>query len=88
MNHATLVRMCEAGANLFEIEERSLKRQRPSLRECKHISAGQILEHNVVKSRAGEIDGRAVSETVYDIRMANAIERDCFVLKIGDECTL
>ena len=38
-----------------------------------------------MKSRAGKIDGGAVSETIYDIWMANAIECDCFVLKVRDE---
>src|SRR6185503_6870135 len=41
-----------------------------------------------MKGRSGEIDCRAVSETIYDVRMANAIECDCFVLKVRDERAL
>ena len=41
-----------------------------------------------MKRRAGEIDGGAVAETIYNIRMTNAIERDCFILKVGNERAL
>src|SRR5215207_2940789 len=41
-----------------------------------------------MKRGAGEIDGGAMSKTVYDVRMANAVERDCFVLKVRNERVL
>ena len=45
----------------------------------------EILQHDVVKRRACEIDCGSVSETVDYIGMADAIERYCFVLKVTDE---
>src|SRR5215211_4053289 len=88
MDHATLVCVCESGADLFEIKERFLERQRSRLRKSKQVATRQILEHDVMEGRAREIDGGAVSKTVYNVRMANAIERDRFVLKVGDERAL
>jgi hypothetical protein len=82
MNHAALVRVRETGADLFEIEQNSLQRQRSRFRERKKIAAGKILENDVVKSGAGKIDGSAVSETVYYIWVTDTIERDCLVLKV------
>ena len=38
-----------------------------------------------MKSGAGEIDSGAMSEPVDDVWMANAIERDGFVLKVCDQ---
>src|ERR1041384_117951 len=82
MNHAALVRVRESGANLFEIKQDSLKRQRPRFCECKKVAAGKILENDVMESRSGKIDGGAVSESIYHIWMSNTIERHCFVLKV------
>jgi len=82
MDHAALVCVRKTGADLFQIEQNPLQRQRPSFRECEKIAAGKILENDVMKSRAGQIDGSAMSETVYYIRMSNAIECNGFVLKV------
>src|SRR5689334_22823497 len=82
MNNAALVRVRETGTDLLEIEERTLDGQRTRARQRVHVAAGKILEHDVMKRRAGEIDRCSVSETIDDVRMTNAIERDCFVLKI------
>ncbi len=86
MNDAALVRVREAGANLLEIKERPLNRQRPRPREREHVATRKILEHDVVKRRAREIDCGAVSEPVYYIWMTHAIECNRFILKVGDEC--
>jgi hypothetical protein len=82
MNHTALVRVRETGADLFQVEQDSLQRQRPGFRECKKIAAWKILENDVVKSRSDKIDGGTVSETIYHIWMSNTIERYCFVLKV------
>jgi hypothetical protein len=57
-------------------------------RQREQVASGKILEHDVMKSRAGEIDRGAVSETIDYVWMSHAIERDCFVLKIGDKRAL
>ncbi len=88
MNHAALMRVCQSGTDLFEIEERFLKRQRACLRERKQIAARQIFQHEVMESRSRKINSRAVSEAIYDVWMANTIERDCFVLEVRDERAL
>src|SRR5689334_4110482 len=82
MNNAAFVGVRETGTDLLEIEERTLNRQRPRARQRVHVAAGKILEHDVMKRRAGEIDRCSVSETIDDVRMTNAIERDGFVLKV------
>src|ERR1043165_82981 len=82
MNHAALVCVCKTGADLFQVEQSFLKRQRSRFRERKEIATRQILENDVMKSRAREIDGGAVSKPVYYIWMTNTIESNRFVLKV------
>src|SRR6185503_8226925 len=88
MDHAAFVCVRKTGANLFQIKQDSLKRQWARFSKRKQIAAGKILENDVMKSRAGEIDGGTVSETVYDIWVSNAIECNGLVLKIRDERSL
>ena len=63
-----------------------MDRQRTCFRERKHVAARKILEHDVVKRGAREIDGGAVSKPIDDVRVTNAVECDRFVLKIRNEC--
>src|SRR6185295_14374584 len=88
MDHAALVRVRKSGTNLLEVVKRSFDRQRVRLRKLKQIAAGKILEHDVMKRRAGEVDRRAVSQTIYHVGMTHAIKRHCLVLKICDERSL
>jgi hypothetical protein len=48
-----------------------------------HVSAGQIFKDDIVKSGARQIYGSAMAQTVYYMRMPNAIERHGFILKIS-----
>src|SRR5688572_33346100 len=85
MNHATFVRVSQAGTDLLEIEQRALNREGTCSRQRKHVAAGKIFEHDVMKRRTGQVDRGSVSKTVYHVWMANSIECNCFVLKISDE---
>src|SRR5207244_10303828 len=85
MNHAAFVGVRQAGANLFEIEQRAFNRQGIIPRERRHVSARQVFQNQVVKRRAIKIDGRAVSETADNIWMPNAIKSYGFVLIVGYE---
>src|ERR1044072_291616 len=82
MNDAAFVCVRKTGADLFEIEQGSLKRQRSRLGQREKIPTGKILENDVVKSNAGEIDGGAVTETIYHVWVTDAIESHGFVLKV------
>src|SRR5712691_4411260 len=85
MNNATLMRVCQTGTNLLEIEQSPVDRQRVLARKRRHVATRQVLEHDVMKSSAGKIDGGAMAQAVDDVWMAHAIERDCFVLKICNQ---
>ena len=82
------MRVAEAGANLLDIIQGLLKRYLLFAQKTLHVTAGQIFENEVMKNRAAQIAGGAVADTADDIRMANAIERSGFVLKILDESSL
>src|SRR2546423_10055707 len=69
VNHVALVRVSESGADLFEIMERALKRQRIAPTECGHIAAGQVFEHEIMESVTGEVERRAMTEAVDDVRV-------------------
>jgi hypothetical protein len=53
-------------------------------RQGSHVSAGQIFEDDIVKSGARQIYGGSMAQTVYYMRMPNAIERHGLILKISD----
>src|ERR1043166_4463559 len=74
MNHATCMRMGQSGTNLLEIEKRAVNRQRVAARERRHVAARKVFKHDVMKGRAGEIDGSAMPKTPDDVWVANAIE--------------
>ena len=40
-----------------------------------------------MKNRAAKVPRRAVPKAADDIRMANPVESNCFVLKIFDQCS-
>ena len=65
--------------------QRALNRERPRARQRKHVAAGKILEHDVVKRRPREVDRRSVSKSINDVWMSNAIERNGLILEIGNE---
>ena len=88
MDHATLVRACQSGTNLLEIEKSLLQRERRPSGEGCHIPAGEVLEHDIMKRSSGEIDCSAVAQTVDDIRMTNAIKGYGLVLKVCNQSLL
>src|SRR5262245_37560067 len=87
MDHTALVCVCETGTDLFEIEKRALNRQRTRVGEREHVAARKILEHDVMKRCACEIDRGSVTQSIYYVWMTNAIECYCFVLKIVNKCS-
>src|SRR5258706_8975532 len=82
------MRVAEAGANLLDIIQGLLKRYLLFAQKTLHVTAGQIFENEIMKNCTTQIAGGAVADAADDIRMANAIEGNGFVLKILDESSL
>src|SRR5581483_10258091 len=67
MDDAAFVCMGQPCANLFEIKKRALKRQRFGSNQLCHVAAAEILEHEIVKRGAIQIEGGAMSQTTDDV---------------------
>src|SRR5690349_17693712 len=88
MDHATVVRMCESGANLLRVKRGSFQVERFAPTQCRQIAPAQEFEHDIMTSYAIEIDSGAMPEPADDVGMAHAIERNCFVLKVLNQGAL
>jgi len=78
------MRMCQTGTNLLKIPKSFVNRERSIAASGGHIPARHELKHDVVKCRAGKVDCGSMTESANDIRMSDSVERDRFVLKIGN----
>src|SRR6266498_2258021 len=54
-------------------------------RKGRHVAAGKILEHDVMKSGPSKIDSSPVAKTADDVWMSHAIEGNRFVLEVGNK---
>src|SRR5256885_3491854 len=85
MDDAALVRVREARADLLQIEERAIEAEFLFAAILRHVAPAEIFQHQIMKRGAIEIECGAVTEAADDIGMTNAIEGNCFILKILDE---
>src|SRR5262249_15617029 len=85
MDYAALVRVRKSGANLLQIKQGAIQAQRLTTAERGHVTAAQVFEYDVMKSRAIQIDRRTVSQTTDGVRMADAVQSNRFVLKVLNE---
>ena len=85
MDDAALVRMCEAGTDLLQVEERAIEAEFLFATILRHVAAAEIFQHQIMKRGAIEIERGAVTEAADDVGMTDPIEGNCFILKILDE---
>src|SRR2546425_4671692 len=85
MVDAALVRMREAGTDLLQIEERTIEAEFLFATILRHVTAAEIFQHQIMKCGAVDIERGAVTEAADDVRVTDAIESNCFILKILDE---
>src|SRR5437588_1865272 len=85
MDHAALVCMREAGADLLQIEEPAIEAEFLFATILRHVPTAEIFQYQIMKGGAIEIERGAVTKAADDVGMADTIERNCFSLKILDE---
>src|SRR5262245_1577906 len=88
MDHAALVRVSEAGADLLEIEERLFHRQGTVSRQRRHVATGQVFEDQVMKGGTVKVDSGAMSQAVDHVWVSHTIKRHRFILEIGNQGAL
>jgi hypothetical protein len=88
MNYPVLVCVAKAGTHLFDIAQHLSERHTPLPAGLLKITAGQILQDQIMKHGAAKIPSSTMAETAYYIRMSDPIQRDRFVLKILDKRSL
>jgi hypothetical protein len=82
MNYAALMSMSQARTYLLEVQKHLLDRKRVIARKRCHVAAWKVLQDNVVKGRARQVNRSAMPQAANYIWMAHPIQRHCFVLKI------
>src|SRR5436190_1319763 len=88
MNDSLAVSVSERFGDLLKIIDRIVEADRLFSTERPEVSAGHVLEHDVVKRHSFKIGGGSVPEPLNDVWMTNAIEGNRFVLKVLNQRVL
>jgi len=82
MYDAAFMCMAQTRTDLFEMIESFFERRFLPPHVRLQIAAGHVFEDKVMEDHSLQIAGSPVSEAANDVRMPDAIEGECFVLKI------
>jgi hypothetical protein len=85
VNHSFLMSVSQAGAGLLDIAESLSWRDAFAAAEMLEVAARKIFQNQIVKCRPIQVARRSVTETTDNVRMSDAVEGDCFVLKVLDQ---
>src|SRR5437016_13462406 len=87
MNDAAFVSMRKPRADLLQIKHCASKSKRLTPRQSRQVAASQIFKNDVVKCGAVKVECGAMAETADNVYMTNAIQGNCFILKVLNQGT-